>query len=159
VKCDAGHDVVKADLADRVTHGCEEAVFYDIERRPSDAEVDWEDVLVPHHLVLNADDSGRALRGRRNLPNRMTGGFSDDVLVGGRRGDVLDGRSGYDTLRAGRGDDRVYARDGYPDTIHCGHGDDWIVADQRDAVPRSCERVERRHVSYDPASDAGSPGR
>jgi Ca2+-binding RTX toxin-like protein len=141
VKCDEGDDFVKADLSDRVTHGCERALFYRIVRGEGTPRVD---VLVPHHFVVNGGDDAHVLRGRRDLPNHITGGLGDDVLVGGRRGDVLDGRSGEDDEDAGRGDDRLYARDGSRDEVRCGRGDDWVMADQYDAIAPDCERVHRR---------------
>ena len=44
------------------------------------------------------------------------------------------------------GDDVVLARDGRPQSIHCGAGRDRVVADRRDRVAVDCERVQRRRL-------------
>jgi hypothetical protein len=63
--------------------------------------------------------------------DRVVGGFGPDRLVGGR---------GSDLLVAASGNDIVYARDGDPDRVSCGPGDDVAFVDRRDRV-RGCESV------------------
>jgi hypothetical protein len=38
----------------------------------------------------------------------------------------------------------IRARDGQRDEVTCGSGRDRVIADKRDRVRRSCERVRRR---------------
>ena len=48
-----------------------------------------------------------------------------------------------DTVNGGRGHDRIYVRDGEPDRVTCGPGNDRVMADYRDDVAKDCERVRR----------------
>jgi hypothetical protein len=48
-------------------------------------------------------------------------------------------------LSAGAGNDSVWSRDGFPDTIACGPGYDSVKADPQDTVAADCELVERAH--------------
>lgn len=63
-----------------------------------------------------------------------------DVIFGSPRGDVLDGGAGTDSLFAGGGDDKISTRDGNPEVVLCGAGDDVLRADRRDALS-GCESV------------------
>jgi Ca2+-binding RTX toxin-like protein len=56
---------------------------------------------------------------------------------------VLVGGKGHDTLNGGRGNDRIFARDGVRDHINCGSGNDSVRADRADVVARNCEHVSR----------------
>ena len=47
-----------------------------------------------------------------------------------------------DTVNGGRGHDRIYVRDGEPDRVTCGPGNDRVMADYRDDVAKDCERVD-----------------
>ena len=69
-------------------------------------------------------------------------GFADQIC--GRRGaDEIHPGYGKDYVTAGAGPDVIYARDGYRDVISCGRGRDRVIADRKDKVSRSCERVRR----------------
>lgn len=76
--------------------------------------------------------------------NQLKGGADRDTLRGGDEGDRLDGGGGPDRVIGGAGGDRVLARDKARDRIDCGKGRDTVVADRKDRVGRSCERVKRR---------------
>ena len=60
-------------------------------------------------------------------------GGGADRLIGGTEADQIAG---------GRGRDRILARDGAPDAINCGSGEDFVKADQADST-KACERVRR----------------
>lgn len=75
--------------------------------------------------------------------DRLRGLSGSDVLDGGLGADMLDPGPGRDTVRARGGDDIVMAADGETDIVACGAGEDRVVADKRDRVDGSCERVER----------------
>jgi Ca2+-binding RTX toxin-like protein len=73
--------------------------------------------------------------------DRLGGGAGDDQLFGQGGNDRLKGGSGRDTLVGGAGRDRLKARKGAIDTISCGSGLDEVVADRKDKVDVSCERI------------------
>jgi Ca2+-binding RTX toxin-like protein len=66
-------------------------------------------------------------------------------LFGGEGADRLDGGPGLDRLFALGGQDLIFARDGSPDTVDCGAGDDRAVVDSDppDAVVIDCVTVAR----------------
>ena len=81
-------------------------------------------------------------------PMQIAGGPGDDALNGGAGDDVLSGGDGDDTLTGGggndayfgdAGDDIVEARDGIPERISCGAGDDQARNDFTDILAE-CER-------------------
>jgi hypothetical protein len=57
--------------------------------------------------------------------------------------DYIDGAGGADVMTAGTGFDVVRARDGVADTVDCGGSSDFAIADKKDVVAKSCERVDR----------------
>jgi hypothetical protein len=63
----------------------------------------------------------------------------DDCVNGGKGADALRGGSGRDRITGGGGDDRLRAKDGDGDTLRCGRGRDRVKADAQDRVGRSCE--------------------
>jgi Ca2+-binding RTX toxin-like protein len=89
--------------------------------------------------------------------DRIFGGDGDDELRGGdSSADLLDGGSGSDNFIAdgpcfffgcdSGGNDRIQARDGFPDTINCGGGVDTAIVDQLDLFAQGggfCEAVDR----------------
>jgi hypothetical protein len=105
----------------------------------------------------------------------MSGGQGDDMQSGGRGADKIfanpgrdesDGGDGHDVLWAlaradvasigdpegdeltgGRGADRFRVRDGELDLVHCGEGQDRVIADQFDQVDNDCEHVIRRDIT------------
>jgi Ca2+-binding RTX toxin-like protein len=64
----------------------------------------------------------------------------DDCLGGGTESDRLNGGSGEDLLKGGAGNDVINAKDGEPDKVRCGFGDDRATVDPTDAV-KACEIV------------------
>jgi hypothetical protein len=74
----------------------------------------------------------------------LTGNGGSDRLDGGGGADRLNPGEGKDKVDSGGGDDRVHSVDGKRDTIVCGAGADRVVADHKDKVSRSCEKVVRR---------------
>ncbi len=63
-----------------------------------------------------------------------------DVIKGGSGADLVVGGPGRDDLAGDSGGDRILARDGVPDLVDCGPGDDIVVADRRDRL-RRCEHI------------------
>jgi Ca2+-binding RTX toxin-like protein len=72
--------------------------------------------------------------------DELTGSLAANVLRGGGAGDRLDGKGGSDSIFGDGGDDTISARDGAPDTIDCGDGNDAVSADPQDIVI-ACETV------------------
>jgi metallophosphoesterase (TIGR03767 family) len=84
--------------------------------------------------------------------HRVVGSRKADKLRGSRESDLIVARGGKDKIRprgagdcvfAGRGADRINARDGLRDRIRCGRGRDVAHVDRRDRV-KGCERVVRK---------------
>jgi dipeptidyl aminopeptidase/acylaminoacyl peptidase len=72
-------------------------------------------------------------------------GTSDAELICGRRGrDRIEPSWGKDRVRAGAGNDLIFARDTSRDVVSCGPGKDVVYVDHRDKVGRDCERVIHR---------------
>ena len=91
--------------------------------------------------VLGGDGSDQLLG--QGGSDTLLGGNGSDALKGGGGGDSLVGGPGKDGFVAGGGSDYVGARDGVRETIDCGTGKDYVVADRRDVVKRNCETVRR----------------
>jgi Ca2+-binding RTX toxin-like protein len=53
----------------------------------------------------------------------------------------INGGSGYDVLSGTPGDDVINARDGGPDTIDCGAGNDTVYVDRSEEGVYDCETV------------------
>ena len=80
--------------------------------------------------------------------DRLRGGPGRDVLIGGKGPDKLTGDGGRDEFNmrdeqelAAPGRDRIYARDGRPDSISCGGGRDLAVVDEVEDGVYDCEVV------------------
>ena len=80
--------------------------------------------------------------------DRIHGGAGRDVLIGGPGDDRLYGDGGRDEFNmrggvelASGGEDRIFARDGHPDSISCGSGDDVAIVDVVEDGVYDCERV------------------
>jgi Ca2+-binding RTX toxin-like protein len=80
-----------------------------------------------------------------DLNSTMIGTAAPNTLVGGSGEDYADGAGGADQLQSGRAADTLRSRDGIADTVSCGPGRDFAIADRVDTVNRSCERVDRGH--------------
>ena len=87
----------------------------------------------------------------RKLAERIEGGRGDDVLrgrggndllLGGPGADRIFGGGGSDKLRGGGGDDRLISRGGKGDIVSCGAGVDTVIADRKDRIAKSCENVK-----------------
>lgn len=74
----------------------------------------------------------------------VRGRGGNDVIRGGPGNDRLFGGLGVDRLHGGAGNDHIGSRDGRIDIVTCGSGFDTVVADRKDRIARSCERVTRR---------------
>ena len=82
---------------------------------------------------------------------RGDGGPNRIEAIGGV--DVIAGRGGVDEILAGVGDDEMEVRDGEPDTVDCGDGNDEVTADAPGVdTLTACETVER------PPADPPAPG-
>lgn len=98
----------------------------------------------------------------------VVGGSAGDVLGGsdgrerlrgGDGGDAIDGGDAADTLDGEGGDDVIAARDGAPDTVTCGDGNDMVNADKEDTVAADCELVDRGPADTPPGgAPGGDPG-
>src|SRR3954453_3716490 len=58
----------------------------------------------------------------RGAGDEIKGRGADDVLKGGKGGDHIGGGKGFDRINGDPGNDRINARDGHPDQIDCGPG-------------------------------------
>jgi Ca2+-binding RTX toxin-like protein len=85
----------------------------------------------------------------------LSGGAGSDVIFGGRMADslILDGR-GADTIYGGLGNDNVILeKDGAPDTVTCGPGEDEVWgATSENTVASDCEEVhvKQPHCACEP---------
>src|SRR3954451_21946236 len=81
--------------------------------------------------------------------DHLIGKGGRDVLIGGRGDDKLTGDGGRDSFNmtsdgqvlSAPGRDRIYARDGHPDSINCGAGRDLAVIDAVEDGVYDCEVV------------------
>jgi hypothetical protein len=74
----------------------------------------------------------------------IRGRGGNDVIMGGPGADRIFGGPGVDKLRGGAGNDQLFSKDGRIDVVTCGSGFDVVVADVKDVIARSCEKVSRR---------------
>jgi hypothetical protein len=74
---------------------------------------------------------------------QLRGGPSSDLILARGGKDKIRPRAGGDCVYAGRGADRIMARDRTRDTIRCGRGRDVAYIDRRDRA-KGCERIVRR---------------
>jgi hypothetical protein len=72
--------------------------------------------------------------------DRIKGGGGADAIYGEGGADCLEGGPGRDRIFGGAGNDEIRARDGSPDLVDCGPGDDVARVDKSDTV-RNCETV------------------
>ena len=109
-------------------------------------------------LVLAAPAMAKVIKGTPG-DDKLIGSKSADTLVGkaghdilrsaegpdlvkGNRGkDLIKAGKGSDEVHAGKGADEIHARDGKPDRIDCGPGDDVVFADLDETVVLDCEEV------------------
>ena len=110
-------------------------------------------------LVLAAPAIAKILKGTpgddkligSNNGDKLIGKGGDDILRSRKGGDLVIGGSGndfiksgkaFDEIRAGKGNDEIHTRDGKPDQIDCGPGDDTVLADEMEEGVFDCENVE-----------------
>jgi hypothetical protein len=86
-------------------------------------------------------------------PDKIKSGSGDDVVRGGRGNDVIVTGSGADKVWGGKDSDRIRTLAGNDwinvydharDSVSCGKGRDWVMADRMDRVARNCETVKRK---------------
>jgi Ca2+-binding RTX toxin-like protein len=77
----------------------------------------------------------------RGAGDKIKGRGGDDVLKGAKGGDEIGGGKGFDRIIAGPGNDHINARDGHPDEIDCGAGDDFAKVDRHEDGVYDCETV------------------
>lgn len=84
----------------------------------------------------------------RNGADNLIGKGGRDLLLGGGGKDRLQGDGGRDSFNMLDGEalpapgrDRIYARDGHPDSINCGAGRDLAVVDEVEDGVYDCEAV------------------
>jgi hypothetical protein len=91
------------------------------------------------HDFLAGTSEGDRLKGKGG-DDTLRGKAGDDCLSGGTENDRLNGGSGEDLLKGGAGDDTINAKDGEPDRVRCGFGNDRATVDSVDTV-HDCETV------------------
>ena len=89
---------------------------------------------------LNGEDGADVLIGHRGYDG-LSGGDGRDRIIGDDSFDEIDGGAGRDFVSAGSGPDDLYMEDGTRDEIHCGPGQDGVLADPGDEVANDCENV------------------
>jgi hypothetical protein len=115
-------------------------------------------------LTVTLDDQRNdGLSGDQNIHSDiegLTGGQERDHFVGsaganlikgGQGNDEIDGGPGRDTLEGGEDEDQILARDGEPDTVDCGFGQDTATVDTGDTVSK-CEVVYYPDLDLDGSS-------
>ena len=76
--------------------------------------------------------------------DNLRGGAGKDKILGGGGRDIVTGGGGKDTISTGAGRDIIKTRGGGVDRVKCGPGKDGVLADPRDKVGPSCEKVKLR---------------
>jgi hypothetical protein len=106
-------------------------------------------------LNLGDGDDVAAINATVTLPVIFNGAAGNDGLFGG---------SGLDIFNGGPGDDNLVSRDGRPETVDCGEGNDTAISDDGD-TRISCEQIEgdadldgvRRPADCDDTNPARNP--
>ena len=75
--------------------------------------------------------------------DRLTGTSGAERIDGKGGSDRIEGKGGKDVLIGGAGNDTILAFDGIAETITCGPGKDFAMADRIDKVS-GCEVVTRK---------------
>jgi hypothetical protein len=102
----------------------------------------------------------------------VDGGAGNDFIDAGFGDDTITGGPGRDTIYADRqggdcgplwctepyGNDTVDVRDGEPDSVDCGYGQDVVYADAVDTVAPNCETVIRSGSGFTGPGGSGSGG-
>lgn len=65
----------------------------------------------------------------------------EGIVSGSAGDDEIYGNPGTELLAGGRGDDFIEAKDGSPDYVACGPGDDMASTDASDRAAADCETV------------------
>jgi hypothetical protein len=109
------------------------------------------DLLSEDHKEEGGEGNDKLIGGKSEV-----GGAGNDILVAQNTegsvlaGSFMEGGSGHDVFKGGKGNDFISARDGQFDRIKCGSGLDHVVADPRgpltapDQVASDCELVRRK---------------
>ena len=88
----------------------------------------------------------REAQGAPLMATQILGGVGSDGITGGSATDQIDPGVGEDQVDSGAGDDDIRLRDGSPDKVICGPGDDRVEVEPADTVDPSCETVDRAHA-------------
>ena len=100
--------------------------------------------------ILKGTPGDDKLIGSKN-GDKLIGRGGDDILRSSEGGDLVIGNGGddfiksgkgFDEVRSGKGDDEIHTRDGKPDQIDCGPGEDTVLADKVEEGTFDCEHVE-----------------
>ena len=75
--------------------------------------------------------------------DQVNAGDGDDEVNAGDGDDVVEAGLGVDAVNGGDGDDDLRVRDGIPDTVRCGGGEDAVDADTLDDIALDCEKISR----------------
>ena len=118
----------------------------------------WSDPDLPPSCTMDGTIGNRLILGTTD-DDVICAGLGDDIVDAGDGHDVLYGSDGNDTLTGGpgrdwlfgaNGNDTIQTRDGNPDTVHCGPGNDTVNADADDAVSSDCEHARVLDGGRDP---------
>jgi Ca2+-binding RTX toxin-like protein len=112
----------------------------------------------PVNVTLDGQaNDGAAGEGDNVLPDveDVYGTDGPDVIVGSAAENTIDGNAGDDRITGGpgadglfgsEGDDQIDSRDGSPDSVDCGPGNDSVLYDANDIL-RNCEALGRTPVT------------
>ena len=76
-------------------------------------------------------------------PDDAEGGEGKDTITTLGGADEIDGGGGKDLIRSGPGADNIDVTDyAKPDEVHCGPGDDTVIAEKADDVAADCEDID-----------------
>jgi hypothetical protein len=133
IRCGAGSDSVLADRHDTVAHDCE--VVGRPYCQPDSKEPDAG--CTGGYRYLGSDGADRIRPDPLAFQVFAYGHGGGDTMFSDTGGADLHGEGGGDVMRAQDGNHY------WPDTIHCGTGNDVVYADPWDTVASDCETVHR----------------
>ncbi len=90
-----------------------------------------------------AGDDGDDVVDAGDGDDQVNAGDGDDEVNAGHGDDVVEAGLGVDAVNGGDGNDDLRVRDGIPDTVRCGGGEDAVDADTLDDIALDCEKISR----------------
>ena len=105
------------------------------------APMDPDKTAYPLQILLGSHDDSVDVDAW--VRSRIDGGDGLDTMLGSHLGDRIDGATGRDTVNGREGNDAINTWGNLPDTVQCGLGKDYVLADAADTVDADCEIVDR----------------